>query len=115
MKNRITTIEFPVFSSYIVHVEIMSDLKKTLLKYPHTKNIPDEDSDNCDAMTVHDEGHLSFLFLKYNSSVGAVAHECWHVVRRMMTIMGVEIDSETTAYHLGYLVNQVFRFLRGKK
>ena len=116
MKARHIWVEFPVFSDYIVHVEITSDLKKSLSKYPQTEVIPDEESDHCEGMVVHDtDGCLSFLFLKHNASVGTIAHESWHVIKRMLDVMGVEIDSETTAYHLGYLVNKVFQFMRGKK
>ncbi len=114
MKNRFTTIEFPVFSYYIVHVEITSDVKKAMQKYEHTKCVPEEEI--TDAMSIHvSNANVSFIFLKYNSSVGTIAHESWHVVSRMMKYMGVDIDSETVAYHLGYLTDEVFRFLRGKK
>lgn len=116
VKNRSTLVEFPVFSNYFVHVELFSDLKKTLAKYPQTKNIPEKEFENSDALTVHDlDGHFSFIFVKHNVSVGTIAHESWHAVNQMMNVMGVEIDSETVAYHLGYLVNEVFRFVRGRK
>jgi|SRR5690348_16273695 len=110
MRSRFITIEFPVFSYYIVHVEVTSDIKKTAAKYEQTRNIPD--LENGDAWSIHPANeNFSFIFLKPNPSVGTIAHECWHVVKRMMDYMGVELDSETVAYHLGYLVDKVFRFV----
>lgn len=114
MRSRHILVEFPVFSGYLVHVEVSSDNKKAMAKYPQTKEISHDDI--TDAMTVHVKNeNLSFIFLKYNSSVGTIAHECWHAVNRMMGYMGIELDSETVAYHLGYLTNEVFRFMRGRK
>ena len=114
MKNKITTIEFPVFGDYFIHVEIFSDLQKTLLKYPQTQSI--EDEEGTDALTVHPRNEpVSFIFLKYNSSAGTIAHESWHAIRRMMQYFGVDIESETVAYHLGYLVNRITQFKRTGK
>jgi hypothetical protein len=112
MKSRITLIEFPVFMDYIVHVEITSDVRKSMKKYPQTKDI----TDVTNAMAVHVKDEpFSMIFLRYNAPVGTIAHESWHVIRRMMNYVGIELDSETVAYHLGYLVNKIFRFARGKR
>lgn len=115
--NRVTTIEFPVFSNYIVHVEVTKDIKKAMQKYPSTQPVCNCDGskmegDN-DAVTVHvSNENFSFIFLHPNCSVGTIAHECWHAVKGMMEYMGVELDSETVAYHLGYLVDKVFKFMK---
>lgn len=115
MRARFTTIEFPVFFNYIVHVEVTSDLKKSMLKYPPTKDILMED-DCKDAITVHVcDASFSFIFLHYTASVGTIAHESWHAVKHMLEYMGVELDSETVAYHLGYMVDKIFKFVRGRK
>lgn len=115
MKSRHTTIEFPVFSSYMVHVEVTSDLKKSMAKYPLTKVAVDDYGDG-DGVAIHvDKEGFSFIFLRYNASVGDIAHESWHVVHRMMDFLGIELDHETAAYHLGYMVNKIFRFMRGRK
>jgi|SRR6266850_1634961 len=114
MKSRVTTIEFPVLSDYIVHVELTSDMRKSLDKYPPTKIVPLDDATN--AITIHITGdNFSFMFLPYNVSVGTIAHESWHVINRMLDQLGVKLDSEVVGYHLGYMVNRIFRFARGKK
>ena len=108
MKSRFANIEFPVFCHYTVHVEVSSDLGKSMKKYPQTKNIPDADdfnrNESC-AVHLNDEP-FSFIFLPYNASVGTVAHESWHVIQRMMKYMGVDVENEVVAYHLGYLSRQ---------
>jgi hypothetical protein len=112
---RITTVEFPVFSDIIVHVELTNDFDKTLSKYPCIEHMTGNNED-CEAMTVYGHsGCVIFMFLKPNVSVGTIAHESWHAIRAMFESIGVEIENETVAYHLGYLVNKVFRFVRGKK
>ena len=115
MKSRVKIIVFPVFCDYVVHVELTTDVAKSLSKYPSTKGVFQE-TGITDAMSIHiTNENFSYIFLRYNSSVGTIAHESWHVVKRMMEHVGIELDSETVAYHLGYLVNQIFRFARGKK
>ena len=73
------------------------------------------DNEHCDAMTLHNDGPVIFVFLKSSASVGTIAHESWHAVRHMLGTLGVDLDSETVAYHLGYLVDKIFRFMRGKR
>ena len=114
MRSRITFVEFPVFMDYLVHVELTSDVLKSMKKYPQTKDIPDDATTHAISIHVQD-APLSMVFLPYNVSVGTIAHESWHVVKRMMGYCDVDLDSETVAYHLGYLVNKIFQFARGKK
>jgi hypothetical protein len=82
-------------------------------KYPQTKDI---ELISTNAITVHEvDTPLSMIFLPYNVSVDTIAHESWHVVHQIMNHVGVELDSETVAYHLGYLVGKIFEFVRNKK
>ena len=109
MRSKIKHVEFPVFVSYSVHIEITDDIPKSMRKYEQTRDIPF--GDDTHAITVHvEDSGLSFMFLPYNSPVGTIAHESWHVIKNMMEYLGVELDSETVAYHLGYLVEKVFKF-----
>ena len=114
MKSRIALVEFPVFSGYLVHIEVSSDIRKSMQNYEQTKVIQMDDG-STDAVAVHVDDSMSFIFLPRNARAGTIAHECWHVVRHMMEVFGVEIDSETVAYHLGYLVDKSSRLVRGKR
>ena len=109
MRSKIKHIEFPVFVSYSVHVEITSDISRSMNKYKQTRDIPF--GDDTHAITVHVEDNgLSFMFLPYNAPVCTIAHESWHVIKNMMEYVGIDLDSETVAYHLGYLVDKVVKF-----
>jgi len=117
MKSRITHLEFPVFSKYTMHVEVTTDIQKSLAKYPETEYAMDgEENSNTHAIAVHIANEpFTFIFLPYNVSVGTIAHEAWHAIRRMMEYMDVDLDNETVAYHLGYSVDKIFNFVRGKR
>ena len=40
-------------------------------------------------------------------SPDTVAHECWHAVYRMLSNADADLDNETVAYFLGYLVDKI--------
>lgn len=62
-------------------------------------------------ITCHDKNDgQSYLFVKPKASVNIVTHESWHCVRRMLIWTGADFDSETVAYHLGYLSGKVHEF-----
>jgi hypothetical protein len=76
MGVELTHIEFPVFSNYIVHVEVTSNFEKAVKKYPATEVISDDDISNSAGITIFvRNSNLTFIFLKPNASVGVIAHE----------------------------------------
>ena len=109
MRSKTRRIEFPVFANYCVYVEFTTDIEASMEKYKQTRDVPC--GEDTHAITVHIEDNgLSFVFFPYDASVGAIAHESWHVVKNMMDYLGVELDSETVAYHLGFLVDKIYKF-----
>lgn len=113
MKNRFFIIEFPVFCNYVVHVEIASDLHTAMQKYPATRNVPLHETE---ALCAHKEDDsMSFIFLRPNANAGTIAHEAYHVARRILKYMGCEVDNESVAYHLGFIVNKITKFMRTGK
>lgn len=114
MKSRFTLVEFPVFAGYIIHVEITSDFNKTGKKYKLTKGIKFR-ADSEGATIFDDNSNITFVFIKPNVSDGSIVHEAWHALRRMFKFVGVELEDEVVAYHLGYIVDKINRFRRGKK
>jgi hypothetical protein len=114
VKSKIKIVRFPVFSNYTVHVEITSDIIKAMKKYKYTENI--EGCEAYDACSVHVENeNMSFIFLPLDVNAGVVAHECYHVVHNIMEYVGAALDSEVIAYHLEYLVNEVFKLKRNRR
>jgi hypothetical protein len=112
MKNRIDRIMFSVFSDFIVHVEITSDIQKSIKKYPHIADLAEKADADSDGVTVYDEGQICYIFLKHDAAIGTIAHEAFHAVENMLKHFGVDFEGETPAYHIGYLVNRAFKFLR---
>lgn len=48
----------------------------------------------------------SWVFFTPDSTIGTIAHECFHAVWRMFKWMGAKPNNEIMAYHLGYLVDR---------
>jgi hypothetical protein len=120
LKGRFTIIEFPVLSHYVVHVEIAADWKKAMTKYPVIKKDYEKkfvDHDDCPACAIHVGGeNFSFIFFKPNPSINDIVHECWHVIARIFEHVGAKLDrDEMVAYHLAYLTEKVFKFVRRRK
>jgi hypothetical protein len=112
MKNKISILTFSVFSGYGVHIELTKDLVKTISKYEDTKDIPL--SMNTEAICIEIDKGISYMFLPYNPTPDIIAHESWHAVKNMMEFVGINLDSETVAYHLGFVVNEVHKLRRKK-
>ena len=116
--SRFTIVEFPVFSHYIVHVEVAKDFKKAFARYKHTKCMLKEPDqywiDAAVTIQVKDR-NISYVFLHPHANVNTIAHESWHVICRMLDYMGCERDDENEAYHLGYLVGKIYDFVNGRK
>src|ERR1700676_4769062 len=113
MRNRIKIIEFPVFSNFIVHVEVTEELEKAVGKYPSIADMSNEtDNEQMDAITGYDGGKVCFIFIRPDGSVGTRAHEGFHGVENMMNAFGVKLEGETPAYHIGYVVDHIFKLFR---
>ena len=59
----------------------------------------------------------SWLFLpdKHDELVMTVTHESWHVVRRVLDLVGSALENEIVAYHIGYLSQAVYNLYSQKK
>lgn len=109
-------IRFPVFSDYAVSVEIAPHIGKAAERYKTTFTLEGYEEENTSALTVHHpEESISYVFLRPRASPGTVAHESWHVLVHMWEGLGIELDHESMAYHLGYLVDKIDRYVKGRK
>jgi len=103
------TVCFPIWSDYEVKIVFCEDLGKARKARYGTSGA----SDNATALhtqSVNGTSHLFFII--GNCPTGVVAHECWHAIKAMLIEWaGVsDLDNETVAYHLGYLVQKVADF-----
>lgn len=117
MRERHKTIEFPVWSDYAVHVIVTRDFEKSVKKFCDD----DDAKPSYQAITIHcgddedKEPKESYIFLAPDCAVEYIAHECWHVIYRMMKYFEVEFEDEVVAYHLGYLTQQVYDFVKKRR
>lgn len=116
MRERQKTIKFPVWSDYTVRIIITRDFATS------AKMHCDSDVEiSCKALTIHigddndSETKQSFIFLMPDCDVDSLVHECWHVVYRMMDYFGASLEDEVVAYHLGYLTQQVYDFVKKQR
>lgn len=101
-----TWVTFEIMANYHVRLILTDDLLKSATR---TGSRPDGPSD---AFCFHIKGESrSYIFLKLDSAESTVAHECWHIVHRVLTWCNVkDMDDEIVAYHLDYMVEQVYKF-----
>lgn len=102
-----------MYLDYTVHVVVTNDVIKSGRKRDQTLA---EDAE-AEALHIYRKAECaSYLVFNRNPDLGTVAHECYHCVYRLMRWVGADMDNnEIFAYHLGYLVNVVYTFLKPKK
>jgi hypothetical protein len=64
-----------------------------------------------EAATLSAEG-CGFIFIHPHASVSVIAHEAWHAIKDMLDYVEADLDHEFTAYHVGYLTQEIYDFLR---
>jgi hypothetical protein len=99
-------VKFPVFSGFVVHVDRTDDMDEAISNHPIIADMTGG-NDTADAVTIYDGDMECYIFILPNADPGTIAHEAWHAIRHMMLKVGVELDNEAVAYHLGYLVNRI--------
>ena len=101
-------VTFPVFSKYRVHLIFAKDIHKSLdVRYGDTSRHGD-----ADAFCRHSKDGHTHIFMPFGVTDNTIAHECWHAVFEMFDYVAAGLDNESVAYHLGYLVEQVYDFKR---
>lgn len=106
-----TWVKFPVFSNYSVRVIVTEDLANSFGKRLGEHRL----HGSTDAACFHDNNGRTWMFLRPDSDEGVVAHEAWHVLYGIHDYIGAKIENEIVAYHLGFLINAVHKFLKAVK
>ena len=107
------TVHFSALWNYEVHIILTSDVDLSTDRIHHviesTELVFSAHHGGCHV--AHAKAMESYVILPMDAPCSAVAHEAWHAIRYMMVSAGADLDSETVAYHLGYLVGQIIKFL----
>jgi hypothetical protein len=102
-------VTFPAFSGYRVYVVFSEDMRASYFKRYGETGLFDDPS--VTALHSTRETGNAHLFYKIDTRAGVLAHEAFHAIYGMFDWAGVEqLDNETTAYHLGYLIDQIAKF-----
>lgn len=101
-------VKFPVFSGYTIHVVLTSDLRASHVSRYGDGGLAD-DASTAAFYTSAGTGH-SHLFCTKDAPAGILTHEAWHAIYGMFEWAGAELDNESVAYHLGYLVDKIAQF-----
>ena len=105
-QDKTKSIRFPVFANYEIKIVFTHDFEKSFKRFEYLKNEkPDKDVDGITCQVIG-EG-LTYIFIKYGSDTGTMAHEAYHAVCNLLRDRNAELSDEVVAYHLGYLVNKI--------
>lgn len=102
-----TWVTFEVMANYQVRLIFSGDLNKSAKA--RLNEAPTDDNGGGFVFNVKGVGR-SYLFLEHDAPESTVAHECWHIVHRIMDWIGAELDNEIVAYHLDHMVEKVYQF-----
>ena len=106
MRNRSVRVKFPVYG-YEVRVILSRDVRRTCQRlqagdsYCVACFIPGEDSKR-----------RGYLVLPLAPDEDTIAHEASHAVRELFRWAGAKTDEEAFAYHLGFLVGRIHKFIK---
>lgn len=112
MKNeRSTLVVFPVFNGYNIEIVVAKDVKKAWQR--RKKNFPECDSNFSAIHAANESGQACIILPDKENRLALIVHECFHATLALM-IWANTVNEETTAYHLGYLTQQVYDFVHGR-
>ena len=107
LKEKKRNFSLSIFGGYQVRVVLTNDLNQSLEKHGFTGDEPKDTA----GLALHCEKHMhSYIFLQLKEpEPGYIAHESWHVVKRICDHLGIKLDNEVVAYLLGYIVEKVHK------
>ncbi len=104
-------IDFPVFN-YDMTIVYTDDIVRSREELDHVIGAADRKFiDDCDGLhSFHEDKSTGFIFFTPDTSIGVIAHECYHAISRMLRWIGAKKEEEVVAYHLSYLLDKVLKF-----
>lgn len=115
MKERIGKVEFIVFD-YLVQIVVTDDIVQSRNNRSHMIGHRLKEKGVTLGLHSYNEEHSNcYLFFTENADANVIAHECFHAIHRMFEWIEAKIEEEITAYHLGYLIGEVTKFVKKSK
>lgn len=111
-KEYITKIHFPVWM-YDIHLIYTTDIGVSANKRFSLKPEHQPDEYTLGFYVSSKDGH-NYVIFNTKSTEGQIAHEIHHALWDMFRRKGAELDDETFAYHLTYLLDKALEFKRKK-
>jgi len=111
-----TIIEFPIFD-YTLEVIFTDDLNDSREKRSDKLGaLPSPIGKTVDGLHCYNEQYPeSVIFLLNTTTVGVIAHEIYHFIRRMFRWIDAQPEEEVIAYHLTYVLDKVIDFKNSLK
>lgn len=109
--NRTTKVRFPIFSDYEVRIIQARDVTATGRRL-HV-DLSDAKAAFVYPQPPHDK--RGWIVFGMEPDADVIAHEASHAVRAVFNFVGAKTDNETFAYHLGYLVGRIHKFLEAAR
>lgn len=101
-------VQFIALAGYVAHVIFSDDIVKSCIARYGSCGSRDQAMAFVRTSTVDGRTHM---FFPMNADEATIAHEAWHVIYAMFDWCGVKnFDNEFTAYHLGYLIEEIHKF-----
>ena len=96
---------------YSVKIVFSTDINDSIkTQFPEETKFNGTSTDACHMFRSDEPEPESFLFFPFTANASTIGHECWHAVRRMLLFAGTDLENETVAYHLGWLIGEVTKF-----
>lgn len=105
-KKRLIIKPFP----YTVFIVASTDVMESRSRYKN--KLGEYNGAPADGMHVcYENRPISYLFLRYDTTIEVVVHEVFHACWQIMAYIGARPEEEIMAYHLGSLTESVVDFL----
>lgn len=112
MKNeRRMFIRFPVFVNYEIEVVVAKNIYAARSK---RDKVYGKFEDSFHALHSYNKKGNALLVFPRDADLNCVAHECFHATVALMDWISNDASNECAAYHLGYLTQQVYKFVHGR-
>lgn len=111
-REKTKKLAFPVYD-YTVEIIITEDVEYSRIRrdYLIGHSLEIHGGRLAGLHSFNPDSPTSYIFLPLNAAPGTITHETFHCVLRMMAWIGSVVENENFAYHQGYIVNEINKFI----